>query len=275
MSLPLFPSRSSSSATLAAAPTSTTATGPGLAPDCLQLDPHHSIVAAKAASSSSSSSLWEPLQDLAIDADAAAATGPQPPPATLADLVARLHAALATAGIDTMGSVDVAAVQALMESYVSNADDWRRFAHFDSGRYTRNLVDAGNDKFNLMVLCWAEDQASAIHDHSGAHCLMKILDGELVETRYEWPEGDGADQRMMPTLETTLQRDQVAYVHDSIGLHRVSNRSKTQKAVSLHLYCPPFETCQTFNERTGECRGAGKTVFFSIDGVRCRPNGSK
>lgn len=55
-------------------------------------------------------------------------------------------------------------------------------------RYTRNLVDAGNGKFNLMIICWGEGHGSAIHDHSDCHCFMKMLKGELVESRYAWPE---------------------------------------------------------------------------------------
>lgn len=54
-------------------------------------------------------------------------------------------------------------------------------------RYTRNLVDAGNGKFNLMILCWGEAHASAIHDHADSHCFMKMLKGELTEVRYSWP----------------------------------------------------------------------------------------
>lgn len=56
-------------------------------------------------------------------------------------------------------------------------------------RYTRNLVDAGNGKFNLMILCWGEGHGSAIHDHADAHCFMKMLKGELSEVRYAWPNG--------------------------------------------------------------------------------------
>lgn len=54
-------------------------------------------------------------------------------------------------------------------------------------RYTRNLVDAGNGKYNLMIVCWGEGHGSAIHDHAGTHCFMKMLQGELREIRYDWP----------------------------------------------------------------------------------------
>ncbi|KAK7069923.1 Cysteine dioxygenase [Halocaridina rubra] len=39
---------------------------------------------------------------------------------------------------------------------------------------------------------------------------------------------------------------------DSLGLHRVENVSHSDGAVSLHLYCPPFNSCSIFDERTGK-----------------------
>lgn len=54
---------------------------------------------------------------------------------------------------------------------------------------------------------------------------------------------------------------------DSIGLHRVENVSHTEGAVSLHLYSPPFQTCQTFDQRTGH-RNTVKMTFWSKYGDR-------
>ena len=45
---------------------------------------------------------------------------------------------------------------------------------------------------------------------------MKVLDGEVTETRYAWPETDTTTGTTLPlrcTTVTTLERDQVAYVH--------------------------------------------------------------
>lgn len=55
-------------------------------------------------------------------------------------------------------------------------------------RYTRNLVDNGNGKYNLMLLCWGEGHGSSIHDHADSHCFMKMLQGSLIETRFAWPQ---------------------------------------------------------------------------------------
>lgn len=41
----------------------------------------------------------------------------------------------------------------------SNDEDWQKYANFDSHKYTRNFVDDGNGKFNLLVLAWGEGHA--------------------------------------------------------------------------------------------------------------------
>ncbi|KAG0317050.1 Cysteine dioxygenase [Dissophora globulifera] len=214
---------------------------------------------------------------------------PVPVPTDLDDLVRLLHVELGTNGLDSK-DVDIERVQKLMANYSSKEADWSKYALFDKGRYTRNLVDDGNGKFNLMILAWPETIGSAIHDHSGSHCLMKVLDGELKETLYHWPErilnqsdhpdsGVGSDNSddeekissstvMNIKKETFLHRDTVAYMHDNLGLHAVANPLKTHGSVSLHLYTPPYETCKTFNERSSRARPSGKCVFYSSRGQK-------
>jgi cysteine dioxygenase len=63
-------------------------------------------------------------------------------------------------------------------------------------RYTRNLVDTGNGKYNLIALCWGEGHGSSVHDHSDAHCFVKVLDGQLKETMYAWPATEKGQTRV-------------------------------------------------------------------------------
>jgi len=198
-------------------------------------------------------------------------------PENLQDLIAGLHELFA----DEVVNIDL--VQKWMESYPGNKNDWRKFEKIDKYRYTRNLVDEGNGKFNLMLLAWGEGMGSSIHDHADSHCCMKILEGELKETMYEWPkEKDGGDgdtssgsengggeegEGMKKKSARVLGRGSVAYINDSIGLHRVENASDSCRAVSLHVYSPPFDECQSFDERSGR-RNQVKVTFFSKFGER-------
>ncbi|KAI1725739.1 cysteine dioxygenase type I domain-containing protein [Ditylenchus destructor] len=148
-------------------------------------------------------------------------------------------------------------VRRVLENYKSNRADWQKYAHFDPHKYTRNLVDIGNGKFNLLILCWGPGTGSSIHDHTDAHCFVKVLEGSLLETRFAWPEtcGEDDEENAKPMVETgsdVYTTNGVTYISDNIGLHRMENPSHSDPAVTLHLYIPPFEHCQIFDQRTGK-----------------------
>lgn len=180
---------------------------------------------------------------------------------TLKDVIRHLNESFKT------DHVNIDRVQDIMSAYRSNPQEWKRYAKFDRYRYTRNLVDEGNGRFNLMVLCWGEGHGSAIHDHADAHCVMKMLQGELCETMYAWPkskkEEDSSETQVLRVIgQNTFGLNDVTYINDNIGLHRVENPSTVNPAVSLHLYSPPFSTCSVFNKETGQ-RSPCKVTFWS------------
>jgi cysteine dioxygenase len=182
--------------------------------------------------------------------------------ASLDDMIAELYKAF------DGEVVDVDHVRSVMGAYKSNSKDWKKYAFFDTHRYTRNLVDTGNGKFNLMALCWSEGQGSSIHSHSDAHCFVKVLDGQLKETLYAWPPSDVTEEQPLIQTDSNIYgRNGVAYINDSLGLHRMENPSHSDRAVSLHLYCPPFGQCDTFDEKTGHKRQV-KMTFTSVKGTR-------
>lgn len=150
--------------------------------------------------------------------------------------------------------INIDYVRKLMTTYRSNSKDWKQFANFENDGYTRNLVDAGNGKFNLILLCWDRKQMSSIHSHANAHCFMKTLDGVVTEELYEWPRDTNKKSEVKHIRTNTYNLDECGYICDDLGLHRMGNPSNTDKAVSLHLYSPPFQEVFAFNEKTGERR---------------------
>lgn len=184
-----------------------------------------------------------------------------PAPRSLVDLASILNAELKDEGIDSFK--DIGRIQQIMSNYVADSADFKQYMHFDDNKYTRNLVDAGNGKFNLLILCWNTKQQSPIHDHSNSHCIVKVLDGELTESLFDWPEGTGS---VKLRSENTHGANAVTYMHDKLGLHRMSNKSDVTRSVSLHLYSPPIACCQTFCQDTGVARSSGNCTFHSVYG---------
>uniref|UniRef100_A0A8C4N886 Cysteine dioxygenase n=1 Tax=Eptatretus burgeri TaxID=7764 RepID=A0A8C4N886_EPTBU len=182
-------------------------------------------------------------------------------PQTLDELIRSLHI------LFDGDKVDVDEVKAVMYAYKSNPDEWMRFAKFDNYRYTRNLVNEGNGKFNLMILCWGEGHGSSIHDHMDSHCFVKILQGHMKETLYNWPTKSNHKQQMSKKAELLYDSGQVTYINDSMGLHQVENLSHSESAVTLHLYSPPFDQCCCFDQRSGH-RYPVKLTFYSKFGER-------
>ncbi|VDK17318.1 unnamed protein product [Anisakis simplex] len=144
--------------------------------------------------------------------------------------------------------IDVQEVEDVFRAYKSNPDDWSKFAQFNDNTYTRNLVDVGNGKYNLMILCWGPGMGSSIHSHTDAHCFVKMLDGALLEQRFEWPSSSDQEQPLKQISSNVCAKNDVTYICDELGLHRMENPSHVDNAVSLHLYIPPFQECHSFDQ---------------------------
>ena len=139
-----------------------------------------------------------------------------------------------------------------------------RYAHFDPALpYTRNLIATDDETFTLLLLCWNPGCESKIHDHPCDGCWLQVLKGEVNECRYKYPSQDtstvmgneemgeittranGSDHLRCVADETFVE-GQVAFIKDSIGLHKVGNPSTVTPAVTLHLYSPPFKNCRVW-----------------------------
>ncbi|KAG9237284.1 cysteine dioxygenase [Amylocarpus encephaloides] len=165
--------------------------------------------------------------------------------------------------------VDVEKLQAMIEDYISVEWEWSKYAFSDHSRgYTRNLVDKGNGKSNLLVLVWSPGKGSPVHDHADSHCIMKLLKGNLVETRYNFPKNVASPPVVIK--ETVFSEDEVTYMADELGLHKISNPHASEAAVSLHLYTPPNAArfrCRIFDETTGKSSKITQDRFFSEFGT--------
>ncbi|KAK1961986.1 cysteine dioxygenase type I [Colletotrichum sublineola] len=201
-------------------------------------------------------------------------------------LVIALRDALGASGL-TCDSVDLDFLKRLMKDYDSNEAEWGSLALADPSRaYTRNLVDEGNGKSNLLILVWTPGKSSPIHSHSNAHCLMKILKGELTETRYDFPQlhksqdsfvSKSGGGQMDVVVESTYTANEVAYMSDDLGVHKVWNKGD-DFAVSLHLYTPPNiarDGCYIFDAGTGKGTLSKNCDFYSIRGSLVKPADEK
>lgn len=110
--------------------------------------------------------------------------------------------------------------------------------------YTRNCI-VENEKFELILLCWEEGQKTAIHDHGGEECWVKVIQGEFRETIYKVDEA--GELKMVKSFIS--KAGDISYMVDFMGCHRLENLSNT-RSMSLHLYAKPIHNCNIFEENT-------------------------
>lgn len=112
---------------------------------------------------------------------------------------------------------------------------WLKYALFDEDKpYTRNLISTDNKTYTLLLLCWNSEKESPIHDHPCDGCWLQVLKGGIREVRY--------DKQLNCVADLDYIDGELSYITDNIGYHKVCNTGQN-KAVTLHLYAPPFETC--------------------------------
>lgn len=186
-----------------------------------------------------------------------------------------------------------------LKSYISNEKDWSKYAFANLNKpYTRNGIEDISINANLLILVWSPHNGSYIHDHANAHCIMKILKGTLTEHLYEMPlessdnnntqyseeiiSPDGSVKKyynhheLKPYNTRDLKENEVAYIHDKIGLHRIRNNTD-EPAISLHLYTPPYAKlngCNYYESKTGIRHHIDMSKLFSWKGEVIHKNDS-
>jgi cysteine dioxygenase len=142
----------------------------------------------------------------------------------------------------------------LQETPVS-ADSLARYLTWDRQHYTRNLIDR-TGLYELMAICWETGQASSVHNHRDQNCWMAVPMGRLQVENFHLVEQDldGGHCKLEPLNTVEMNILQPCAVDPADPVHRVVNpREFGERAVSLHVYSRPFDTCVVYSPEQGTC----------------------
>ena len=126
---------------------------------------------------------------------------------------------------------------------------------WDRRHYTRNLIEK-TEFFELIAICWEVGQASSVHNHRDQNCWMAVPVGRLqVENFHTVHQDVGAGKCELQVTDTVeMNPHRPCAVNPSDPVHRVVNpRDFNQRAVSLHIYSRPFDTCVVYSPEQGTC----------------------
>ena len=157
------------------------------------------------------------------------------------------------AGLQAVPGFDTRAVSDFITTHPVRPETLRPYLYYSPASYTRNLIFK-SEQFELIAICWEVGQASRIHNHREQRCWMAVPIGKLKNQNFRVLNRD--PQKLTCQLEATssllitptspLEVDQEEPVHQVLNLAEWKER-----AVSLHVYSRPFNTCEVYSLEKG------------------------
>jgi cysteine dioxygenase len=140
-------------------------------------------------------------------------------------------------------------IEEILKNTYLNEKEIQKYVFVDTSiPYTRNLVFTDNENFTLILMCWNPKKESKVHDHPCDGCFVKTLRGGVRESRYHMEEvvnENGTTERVLKfDWEYCTSVNEVTYMDNYLGYHKIGCVSPDEPAMSLHLYTPPFKSCK-------------------------------
>lgn len=108
-------------------------------------------------------------------------------------------------------------------------DDWQSHLIAQKNEFQYSVLH--KDEFlKLILIFWNGKNKSEKHGHMKGGGLMRVLSGNIIETRFH------PDDKNKAIGIFTYSEGDLSYIHDALAFHIVENRTNNP-AVSLHLYC--------------------------------------
>ncbi|MCI0414799.1 cysteine dioxygenase family protein [bacterium] len=123
------------------------------------------------------------------------------------------------------------------------------YLYFSSEHYTRNLIHK-TPLFELIAVCWDKGQKSVIHNHRDQKCWMAIPYGRLMVHNFTLIQKDISRHfcDLKSSVQFELSPESPGEVDPEEPVHQVLNLpSYDCRAVSLHVYSKPFDTCEVYD----------------------------
>jgi len=144
-------------------------------------------------------------------------------------------------------------VQTYIQQHTIQSDSLKKFCFFSKGSYTRNLIFK-NEIFECMAICWEVGQASRVHNHRDQNCWMSAPIGKLRVQNFNVADKNAGlgTCHLEPTDIYDMDATHPAYVNPLEPVHQVLNLPEfNQRAVSVHIYSKPFDTCEIYQRERG------------------------
>ncbi|HZQ24524.1 MAG TPA: cysteine dioxygenase family protein [Terriglobales bacterium] len=144
---------------------------------------------------------------------------------------------------------------AFLESTTVDPHSLTTYLTWNPQHYTRNLIDR-TPLYELIAICWEVGQVSSVHNHRDQNCWMAVPVGRLLVENYHLVSQnvDEGTCELQPTDQVEMNPQHPCAVNPADPVHRVLNpRAFNARAVSLHVYSRPFDSCIVYSPEQRTC----------------------
>ena len=156
---------------------------------------------------------------------------------------------------------------AVLRAHPVDPESLAPYIFWNPQHYTRNLIYK-TELYELLAICWDVGMKSSIHNHKDQNCWMAAPVGKLEVNNYKVLEENLESQycNIVPTDVVEITASNPVAVDPLNPVHDVRNpREWNQRAVSLHLYSRPFDSCIVYSCEQHTCGEIG-LCYTSIHG---------
>lgn len=126
-------------------------------------------------------------------------------------------------------------------------EEIRPYRQFNSEKYARNKIFR-NDFVELLILAWLPGQITLIHDHNGSHGVVRIFEGEITETKYQFDK----EEKIRISSAQIVPAGMLAGVGEPDIHHLGNDLTNKENAISIHVYAPPLKGMNIYEVGSGE-----------------------
>ena len=137
----------------------------------------------------------------------------------------------------------------------------KKYSFFSKNTYTRNMIYKDKN-FEVLLICWNNNQMAPIHGHEGEKCWFKVLKGELKIKNYRINSKKPLELEQTETINAPP-----GYVDGPADVHSIINNSG-KSVETLHIYAKPYNSCEIYDLKTGQIKRM-KMKYYSINGIIC------
>ena len=135
----------------------------------------------------------------------------------------------------------------------------KKYSFFNKNKYTRNMIYK-DENFEILLICWNNNQMAPIHGHEGEKCWFKVISGELKIYNYKIESTDPLKLKKIEKINAPA-----GYLDGPADIHSIKNNNE-KPVTTLHVYAKPYDICDIYDLKTNQIQRK-KMNYYSIDGI--------